>query len=722
MRKMIFILVILILSCNDAMLEYKWDCGCEWKDNYKTSITPDSPFSWTNDVPALRSSESAQKQMASLDMERIFREDMEDELHNVPPRFGYPHSVHYNLENSGEWITLPDGSRLWRLTISSPGALSINLLYDKFWIPDGAKFWIYSTDRRQLLDMLTSANNSGTRDDVQGFATGLLFSDEITLEYFVPSYVDDIGFISIVYVVHGYRNIRPPATATRTNWGGAESPNRRCLFNVNCAYGQSWRNERHAVALILVNGIRHCTGFLVNTTANDGRPLFMTAYHCLRRNDGVPFNTNLHHWSFMWNLESPTCADASPTRVVTTTGARLIAHNHGSDFALLNLSGVNSDPRYRVGITPYFLGWDRSGNSGVRGASIHHPNGQMKKINLFNQIEDHPYLTFWAGTPAGRPPFHIWPSALWRVTFNRGIIEGGSSGSPLMKENSRRVIGHAAGLSPRTQCCDTAEASGFIAYYGKFDVSWYGTPIQYGIPRTPHEDRQKRLGYWLAPGRETNAPLSVPGLLVGSPVTPPSISGPSAICPGAQPTTFTIHNLPENATVRWWTGNFLAIDGANNQHTVRVRTANSPTSMDSRVVADISLNGQFMHTVERVLVVNRPSVSSLTSSSGSQLHPFTSHFFTANHNGTSLTWNVTPSFGVQIWGSGNTRQISFTHSGSYTVSVTSTNACGSYTRSVHVNVIGNQFICQCWRVPCICLQPPPILLGEEKEEEEVENE
>ena len=200
-----------------------------------------------------------------------------------------------------------------------------------------------------------------------------------------------------------------------------------------------------------------------------------------------------------------------------------------------------------------------------------------------------------------------------------------------------------------------------------------------------------------------------------------TISGPGSVCQGAtQPATFTLHNLPANATVSWWTGNFLAIDGANNERTVRVRPANPPTSIDSRVVAEVRLNGWHVMSVRHELIVNRPTIHSFVSSA-TMLHPGGTSLFTANHNGTSLTWNVTPNFGVQIWGSGNTRQITFTHPGSYTVSVTSTNACGSYTRSVHVNVIGNPVICQCWRIPCICdIWQPPVLLGEG--EEEVENE
>jgi len=63
------------------------------------------------------------------------------EAGGFPPRFGYRHDVNYNMENSGEWTDLPNGDKIWRLAISCPGALSINLLYDRFWLPDDAKFF-----------------------------------------------------------------------------------------------------------------------------------------------------------------------------------------------------------------------------------------------------------------------------------------------------------------------------------------------------------------------------------------------------------------------------------------------------------------------------------------------------------------------------------------------------------------------------------------------------
>ena len=216
MKKYTFTLIILFLSY----------CVI-----YGQLSTNEVPMSLKTNVPTLRATERTQKLMPSLSMKKIEQEDLEDETRGRPPRFGYKHEVNYNLENSGEWTNLPDGSKLWRLTISSPGALSINLLYDKFWIPEGAKFFIYSDDRKHSLGAFTSVNNNGDKNDIEGFATGLVYSDKITLEYYLPNDIKDVGVISVAYVIHGYKHIildNNTANATLRNnatfgYGASES-------------------------------------------------------------------------------------------------------------------------------------------------------------------------------------------------------------------------------------------------------------------------------------------------------------------------------------------------------------------------------------------------------------------------------------------------------------------------------------------------------------------
>lgn len=371
--------------------------------------------------------------MPALDMEAIIKEDLEDELYDYPPRFGYSHIVDYNLQNSGTWHELSNGDKLWQLTISCPKAVSINLLYDKFWIPEGGKLFIFTPDKQQYIGAFTFQNNKGDKSNIQGFATDLLYSDEITLEYFQPKDVSPDAQISISSVVHGYRNI---------GYGGACDSQ----VNVNCSEGNNWQNEKRAVALILVNGNRYCSGSLIRSTSNNFQPLFLTADHCLGgwaneyyagisgyKYDAINSPT-LNHWTFWWNYETPGCDNPTnePERL-TTHGATVLANNPYSDFALLELS---EDPLSLSNYIPFYLGWDRSGNSGTGGVGIHHPVGDVKKISTYSMT---PITT----------TFDSSPSVFWGVNWvttdhGHSITEGGSSGSPLINSN-HRVIGQLGG-------------------------------------------------------------------------------------------------------------------------------------------------------------------------------------------------------------------------------------------------------------------------------------
>ena len=44
----------------------------------------------------------------------------------------------------GEWTTLPNGDKVWRMSYTSEGALSLNFFFDVFWIPEGAKLYVYN--------------------------------------------------------------------------------------------------------------------------------------------------------------------------------------------------------------------------------------------------------------------------------------------------------------------------------------------------------------------------------------------------------------------------------------------------------------------------------------------------------------------------------------------------------------------------------------------------
>lgn len=202
--------------------------------------TNELPISFGRSVPSVAKDTNSTKVLRSINMVAIEQEDIQDELNGLPPRFGYPIEVNYNTSNSGKWTLFDNGDKLWRLTIISQNAMSINLLYDKFWLPENTKLFVYSTNKKHSIGAFTSQNNKGDSVNLRGFATGLIYSDSITIEYYQPREVVQEAIISIGHVVHGYRYIN-----LGRNLGSSGS----CQVNINCEEGQNWQKEKMPLLL-----------------------------------------------------------------------------------------------------------------------------------------------------------------------------------------------------------------------------------------------------------------------------------------------------------------------------------------------------------------------------------------------------------------------------------------------------------------------------------------
>ena len=415
------------------------------------------PLSFKRSLKALVPVET----MPELNMEKVHKQDKEDDEQGLPPRFGVPHSTDLNLTNSGVWEDLENGEgKIWRLSIHCPSASSINLLYDSFWLPEGATLYIYNEDKSKMIGGFTSKNNKGLRGENIGYATGIIKGDEITLELFQSTDAKFDAEISISTVVHGYFDM---TNDHLKGYGDSGS----CQININCPDGNAWQNAKTSVALIVVGGTRWCTGSLLNS-GGDFAPYFLTADHCL---DGFAIptpldavsNPNANNWMFYWEYEAAGCANpATEPSWTSTTGAYLVANKGDSDFALFHLT---EDPFRDAGLGLTYNGWSTTNSPGAGGAGIHHPSGDVKKISLFTQ------------TPNGNHPCS--PSETWSVVFQHSstvftTTEPGSSGSPLY-DNNGRVIGQLWGGVHATTCgggpvCN--DPANDLSYYGKFSTSW----------------------------------------------------------------------------------------------------------------------------------------------------------------------------------------------------------------------------------------------------------
>ncbi len=74
-------------------------------------------------------------------------------------KYAYQYNVSYNSQNSGKWQIINDGRRVWRISISSPGAYSLGLIFTKFRIPIGSQLFVYNSQTERILGGYNEKNN-----------------------------------------------------------------------------------------------------------------------------------------------------------------------------------------------------------------------------------------------------------------------------------------------------------------------------------------------------------------------------------------------------------------------------------------------------------------------------------------------------------------------------------------------------------------------------------
>jgi len=405
--------------------------------------------------PQISSGKVAVKIMPKVDVKRLLAEDSLNDIYkDVPWRFGENIPVSYDLNNAGTWDVIPGGGRIWRLGINCPGARTINLTFDNYHLPAGAKLFVYNVEKTQVIGAFADFNN---RED-HAFATTLVKGEQIVIEYDEPAGIAFPGELHLNQVTHGYRDIYgyikslPPSPDNVTSFGQSGS----CNNNVKCPEAVTWQNQVRSACMLVTNGNGFCSGSLVNNTSQDGTPYILTANHCY---------SNPATWVFWFNWQSPTCANPpSVPPYNSISGATLRARYSDSDFCLVEMSAIPP-----LSDSVYYAGWNRLDSAASSGACVHHPSGDIKKISYSDSVF---HSDTWSGTP---------PDSHWRVDWTDGVTEPGSSGSPMFDQYHHTVGQLHGGPS-------ACGASQLWDFYGKFAMSWeHGT-----TPAT-------RLRDWLDP-------------------------------------------------------------------------------------------------------------------------------------------------------------------------------------------------------------------------------
>ena len=380
-------------------------------------------------------------EVPALDIEALNLDDIERDRNGLAPRYAVPEPVTITPITHGRWTKMNSETAVWRLRTRCKNAISMNYGFSRWLVPVGGEMRIYNMDRTHRIRAFTI-------DDIQD--TGVLWTpavagNDVIIE--ITCALEDRWMVEqeveLSSINPGYRGFHeffgiPPSTNTGPSMSGS------CNVDVVCPQSATWENEIDCVGVISTGGSLFCTGFMVNNTAQDGTPFFMTADHC-----GVT-GGNAGSLVVYWNYENSTCrppgsassgGPGNGTLNQFSTGSIYRSGSATSDYTLVELT---SPPNPAFGVS--FCGWNASTSQPTSAVGIHHPNVEEKRISFENQA---PTLT---------------TNFVTVNDWDLGTTEPGSSGSPLFDQN-HRVIGQL--------CCGNAACgNNFSDDYGRFSRSW----------------------------------------------------------------------------------------------------------------------------------------------------------------------------------------------------------------------------------------------------------
>ena len=322
-----------------------------------------------------------------------------------------------------------------------------------------------------------------------------------------------------------------------------------CHLDVACVPG--WNLEADATGYILTDSGNAGCGALLMTTNSSYIGYFLTAKHVT--------DTALSTMTVSFFHRKKNCGNNAVYPVSTCYNIVKRSSYSDTDMSLLEIMDLPSSEKLA------WLGWDRTGYASHGGALIHYPGFVVPAEIAFE------YDTF-----------DDYDSDYWEISLDNGHTAHGSSGAPLLDAN-KRVVGQLRGsLDIGNDDCVK-----YRKVLGKFSESWGGG----GTNST-------RLSNWLDP---TGTNITIMNTKRRH---NPTMSGPATICYGSTG-TYTISDLPPNASVQWTLSNetgpytpALQISGG----TCNI-TNNYAKSYMGTLTASVYWDGYFMTSMSNMITL-----------------------------------------------------------------------------------------------------------------------
>lgn len=404
------------------------------------------------DVGALRTATASISLAPDFNPQDLMRRESwhEGELHRKIYNVGKVVPCSIDFATEAELVGSVAGSDIYRLEIDMEQTpVGLNLYYSDFFIPQGGRLYIYTPGGEQLLGAYTHE----THPKHGAFASEPLSGSKLILDYEAPRGAA-MPSIQISGVGYLYRSVMQAKVGHGIESEDASDPNKDkyCQINVNCPEGDEWHEQKSSSVIympVFADGnISWCSGNLINNVRGDFKPYILTAAHCSgeeeTNNPSVgAFNggfgidqSKMDQWLFGFHYEKPRCNNSDygfqTTKTLAGATIRTYTSVYGySDGMLLELNEeIPLD--YRV----YYSGWNATEQTWQTGAGIHHPAGDATKIALYSggmSLGQWVEGSEWVTTTLGGQDDH------YKLMFDKGNTEGGSSGSPLYNDAKEQI-------------------------------------------------------------------------------------------------------------------------------------------------------------------------------------------------------------------------------------------------------------------------------------------
>jgi hypothetical protein len=359
--------------------------------------------------------------------------------------------------DAGAWgatAATPDGGQVWSAAVRSEGAAGVRLHIGGFQLPANAELYLFN-DAGDVAGPYGGGGPLGTGD----FWSHMVSGDTVYLQLrrygqSGPGEPQQKGSIVLLGVGH---------VGSRFGVGTAGAKafcdyNAGCIVNVSCAGDlPAVDSARDAVAHMLFVDepyLYACSGGLINNTAADGTPYFLTAHHCLSTDTVAATLEAFFRWSVACGA---TCPEqwGTPVEAERTLGAVVVETKAVGDYTLLRLDAESAPPGTAL------LGWTSEPVAFSDGAPLYRISHPAAAPQAYSEHR----------VDVNATACLLWGRGSW--IYSRDVVgatEGGSSGSPVVNADGLVVgqLSGSCGLLARLPCLSRWHATvdgAFASYF-----------------------------------------------------------------------------------------------------------------------------------------------------------------------------------------------------------------------------------------------------------------